>query len=117
MFVAAYGLVTAYTGKTLGEVFENKDLLDDVKGIMDEIKIIAAKNGINLDKDIVSKSLIKTKSFPHAAKTSFQRDVENPNKKNEGDLFGGTIIRMAHEYGIDINFTNRYYKCPNIWKE
>jgi len=109
IFIAAYGLVTAKTGKTLGEVLEDGELIKDLEGIMKEIKMIADKKNIPLEEDVIRKSIDKARSFPYESKTSFQRDVENPNKKNEKDLFGETIIRFGNEYGIDTNYTKKYY--------
>ncbi|NMC60081.1 MAG: 2-dehydropantoate 2-reductase, partial [Candidatus Methanofastidiosa archaeon] len=109
MFIAAYGLVTAKSGKTLGEVLEDSKLIRDVRGIMAEIKMISDKRNISLDNNVVMNSIDKARSFPYTTKTSFQRDVENPNKKNEKDLFGGTIIRMGKEYNIDTKYTEKYY--------
>ncbi|HNZ61247.1 MAG TPA: 2-dehydropantoate 2-reductase [Methanofastidiosum sp.] len=109
MFIAAYGLVTAKTGKTLGEVLGNNDLLSDVESIIREIKLIADKKRVSLDRDVIKNSIEKARSFPYETKTSFQRDVENPKKKNERDLFGGTIIRLGKEYCIDTKYTEKYY--------
>jgi 2-dehydropantoate 2-reductase len=109
MFIAAYGLVTAKTGKTLGEVFEDSNLIRDVEGIMKEIKIMAEKKGINLGEDVIKSSIDKAKSFPFGTKTSFQRDVEDQNKKNEKDIFGGTILRMGNDYNINTRYTEKYY--------
>ncbi len=109
MFIAAYGLVTAKTGKTLGEVLEDTELIKDVEGIMKEIKIIADKKDISLDKGVITKSIDKARAFPYEAKTSFQRDVESLNKKNEKDLFGGTILRLGKEYNISTKYAEKYY--------
>jgi len=76
---------------------------------MKEIKMIAGKKNISLDKDVIKNSIDKARSFPYETKTSFQRDVENPNKNNEKDLFGGTIIRMGKEYNIDTEYTGKYF--------
>ncbi|TGC09801.1 ketopantoate reductase family protein [Methanolobus halotolerans] len=101
MFIAAFGLVTAAYGKTLGEVLDSPELSELTKSIMNEVEEIAKKLDINLDNDIVETSLSKAKGFPYEAKTSFQRDVELKGEINEGDLFGGTLIR----YGKELNVT------------
>src|SRR5262249_23113731 len=41
-------------------------------------------------------------SFPHGARTSFQRDFENPDKQDERDLFAGAMIRMAEQLGMEL---------------
>ncbi|MDP4144764.1 MAG: 2-dehydropantoate 2-reductase [Bacillota bacterium] len=108
MFISAYGLVTARTRKTLGQILEDSVLLNDVKNIMKEIKEIAYREGVHLDNDIVENSLAKANNFPYDTKTSYQRDVE-ANKNNEGDLFGGTLLRMAGSYNIDTPTIKKYY--------
>lgn len=108
MFISGYGLVTAKTGKTLGEVLENDELIRDVKGIMTEIRDLADKNGVELDADVILKSLEKAKSFPYETKTSFQRDVENLNKRNEKEIFANTIIRLGLELNVKTEFTHKY---------
>jgi 2-dehydropantoate 2-reductase len=109
VFIAAYGLITAYSSKTLGEVAADKDLFKTVKDIMKEIETIARAKGVALSDDIVDKSAQKAFSFPMETKTSYQRDIEKKGTKNEGDLFGGTIVRMGRELGISTPKTDEVY--------
>lgn len=109
MFIAAYGLVTASFKKTLGEVFAHDGLRRRTKSIMEEIKAISAAMNIPLSPDIVERSLSKAEDFPFEAKTSFQRDVERKGKLNEGDLFGGTIIRLADTLHVPAPATTEVY--------
>jgi 2-dehydropantoate 2-reductase len=109
IFIAAFGLVTAYSGKTLGEVMENEDLTNMVYGIMQEIVSIAGKKSIILPEDIIEKSIDKANNFPYQTRTSFQRDVESWPKPNEGDLYGGTILREGAIYSVPTPFTEKVY--------
>jgi 2-dehydropantoate 2-reductase len=109
IFIAAFGLVTAYSGKTLGEVTGNEKLNDKVRGIMQEIVSIAAKKGVKLPDDMVERSIKKAGNFPQDAKTSFQRDVELWPKPNEGDLYGGAILREGAALGIPTPYTETAY--------
>ncbi len=109
MFIAAYGLVTAVFNKTVGEVLENPELSKKTKSIMEEIDQIAKKLNIPLENGIVEKSLLKASQFPYETKTSFQRDVESKGKVNEGDVFGGTIIRLGLELGVKTEVTEEIY--------
>lgn len=109
VFIAAYGLITAYSSKTLGEVAADRDLFTTVKKIMKEIALIARAKGVALSDDIVERSAQKASQFPMETKTSYQRDVEAKGIKNEGDLFGGTIIRMGRESGIPTPITDEIY--------
>jgi 2-dehydropantoate 2-reductase len=109
IFIAAFGLVTASSGKTLGEVMEDEELRNKVHGIIQEIVSIAGKKAVKLPEDIIEKSLKKAGNFPFNARTSYQRDVENRPKPNEGDLYGGTILREGAASGIPTPVTEVVY--------
>lgn len=100
VFIAPFGLVCARYNKTIGEVMKSEELSGIVKNIMHEIYAIAAKKNISLPADVVEKTYLSGRSFPSDTKTSFQRDVENMNKPDERDLFGGSIIRMGKDMGV-----------------
>jgi 2-dehydropantoate 2-reductase len=108
VFISAFGLVTAASGKSLGGVLADESLLDDVRGIMSEVVGIASREGVCLDPDAVSKALAKASGFPPQTKTSLQRDVE-AGGQDEGDLFGGTIIRLGRRLGVPTPTTERIY--------
>lgn len=109
MFIAAFGLVSAASGSTLGGIMEDERLRKQVTDIMREIAGIAGKKHVRLPGDIVERSLSKASSFPWDTKTSFQRDVE-AGKRNEGDLFGGTIIREGTALGVSTPVTEAVYQ-------
>lgn len=105
IFISAYGMVTASEDKTLGQILESKELSSKVLGIMNEIVAVATKQGVNLPSNIVEESFNKGKNFPYETKTSFQRDFEQPNKPNERELYGDTIVRLGELHGIDVSMT------------
>lgn len=109
MFIAAFGLVTATYNKTLGEVLKDIILTNSVKGIMGEIEEIANSLNVPLPSDIIETSYFKAKQFPPETKTSFQRDVESKGNLNEGDLFGGTLIRFGEKLNIPTPETRDVY--------
>ncbi len=110
IFIASFGLVAALFRKTLGEVFSDQALRELVRGIMNEVALLARKKGVDLPEDVVDSSLAKAKSFPFETKTSFQRDVETKGSRNEADLFGGTIIRTGKTLGVDTPITRSIYE-------
>ncbi len=110
VFIASFALVSAYSGKTLGEIRKNSVLNDTARRIAGEIVSLANARRIRLPQNIVEESLKKADSFPPETKTSYQRDLEIPGKPNEGDIFGGTIIRMGRELGIPTPVTESVYK-------
>ena len=109
VFIAGYGLVTAYTAKTFGEILSDPELKELVRRVMEEIAAVAKKKGVKLADTIVTDSLQTGNNFPPETKTSFQRDIEAKAKRNEGDLFGGTIIRLGKELGVPTPVTESIY--------
>jgi len=106
IFISALSLITAYSGKTIGEVLYDDKLKSMTENIMQEVVLVGKAKNIDFEQDIVAKTLQKAKGFPYETKTSFQRDYEKGKIKNEGDIFGGTLIRLAEEHNISI-FTIR----------
>jgi 2-dehydropantoate 2-reductase len=109
VFIASFGLVTANYDRTIGEVLQSEELSSQVKDIMKEIVDIAHEKRIPLPTTIIADSVAKARSFPIGTKTSFQRDYENPSKKDERDLFGGAIIRMGEQLRVKTESTRTVY--------
>lgn len=108
VFISAFGLVSAASRKTVGEVLADAPLLEDVRGIMNEVLGLAVQEGIALDPDIIPATLAKASGFPPETKSSLQRDVE-VGGRDEGDLFGGTILRLGERFGVPTPVTERVY--------
>ena len=117
MFIASYGLVTAYKNQTFGEIINDKDSINKVLSIMNEIYNISEAEGVNLPKDIVKISFDKINNFPSETKTSFQRDFENKDKKDERDLFGQAIIDLGIKNNINTDVTKYIFNELNKIKK
>lgn len=109
MFIAGYGLVAALHENTLGQILESRELSQYVTGIMQEIDTIAKALEIPLKSNAVDDSFNKARQFPFETKTSFQRDIELKGKINEGDLFGGAILRYGKKLEVSTYVTERVY--------
>jgi len=106
VFIAAFGLVTAASRKSLGEVLGDERLLADARGIMDEVVALAEREGVALDPQVVAHAMVRASGFPFETRTSFQRDVE-AGGPDEGGLFGGTILRLGKRLGVPTPTTDR----------
>lgn len=100
----------------VGEILEDQDLSNEVRSIMSEIYNLAKAQSIALPESIVEESYEKGRRFPYETRTSFQRDYEITGKKDERDLFGGTILRMGEEYKVDIKQTKHIYESLDMKK-
>jgi len=109
IFIAAFGLVSVHTGKTLGEIMEDSAARDMVRSIMVEVSNLAKGKGISLPSNVVEESLNKANKVPRETKSSYQRDVESGKRANEGDIYGGAIIRMGEELGVATPVTAAVY--------
>jgi 2-dehydropantoate 2-reductase len=110
IFIAPYGLVTGMSSKTIGEVIADQHLASLVQRIQKEIAAIARAKGIHLPVDAAQKAFESGKAFPFDTKTSFQRDLEVLRKPHEGDIFGGTILRLGQETGVPTPVTADVYQ-------
>lgn len=110
IFIASFGLVTACFDKTIGEVMESRELSSYAKSVISETVSLAKQQNIVLPSGIEESSFNKAKNFPHETKTSFQRDFERLNKKDERELFGGTVIRLCKDEKIDCPVTEKLYE-------
>ncbi len=106
LFIASLGMVTAFSQKTFGQILESPELTGYARSIMDEIYVIAVKKRIKLPPDIVAATLDKVRSFPYETMTSFQRDVQMNPDRHEGEILGGTVIRMGRELGVPTPITD-----------
>lgn len=108
LLVASFALVSAHTGQTLGGIIYDKNSREILEKIMEEIVIIADRKNIKLHDNIIEDTIEFCKDYPDV-KPSYLRDIEK-GKKNEGDLFGGAIIRMGKELGVPTPMTVSIYK-------
>lgn len=99
-FIAAFALVTADAGRSIGAVLADAALRATAASVMEEIRVIARARGVALSETIVEESLAKGATFPFGLKTSFQRDYEAAGKADERETLGGTVVRMGAALGI-----------------
>jgi 2-dehydropantoate 2-reductase len=109
IFIVSFALVTAAFDKTIGEVMASPELGGYARAVMEEVAGLARAKGVALPEAIVETTYRKGNDFPPETKTSFQRDVEQADKPDERDLFGGTVMRMGTALGIATPATQELY--------
>lgn len=100
MFIAPFSLVTAASGKTLGEVLASEKELALAKALMGEVKALADAAKVALPETVIEDTLVRAGRFPADTRTSFQRDFAVAGKPDERDFFAGSVLRMGRRYGI-----------------
>lgn len=111
VFVAAFALVTAFYGISIGEVLERPEARQLVVALIGEIKGLAKVEGVRLSDHIADEVLAQAASFPAPIRTSYQRDLEAGKPCNEGEIFGGTILGLGEKHGLATPTTDRIYKA------
>jgi 2-dehydropantoate 2-reductase len=101
-FIASYALITGLSGKSFGQILEDRDLSASVMEILKELYAIAVAKGIRLPESLIQESYENARKFPYEATTSFARDLRVAGKPNEADLFGATILRLGEELGVPV---------------
>ena len=107
LLIAAYASMTSYYEKPLG--FIAKEKIDELKKVLFEIKSVADKKGINIDKDVIEKILKRVVTLPYESKTSMQLDYEK-GKKTEVEALCGYIVKEAKKLGINTPLMKKYYQ-------
>ncbi len=115
VFIAAFGLVTAAHRVSFGEVLAGPEMRRQARAVMEEIVRLAAAGGVALPADVVDSALQAASSFPPETRTSYQRDIEARSARNEGDLFGGTILRLGRERGVPTPVTAELAAAIDRW--
>ncbi len=111
LFIASFGLVTAYYDRTFGEILDDASLRGEVVQIMKEICSIASKRDIRLPDGIIDLSLKKAATFPRDTRTSLQRDIHQKKGKSELELFGGTIMDLGKRLDVPTPATRKLYRA------
>ncbi len=100
VFIASLALVTAAHGADFGHVLSAPRLTEQARAVMEEIRRIAEARGIRLPADIAESTVRTAAGFPPETRTSYQRDIEGRAPADEGDLYGGTILRLGRQHGV-----------------
>jgi 2-dehydropantoate 2-reductase len=69
IFITAFSLMTAYSGKTIGAVLSDDKLKSMTENIMKEVILVGKAKNIDFEQDVVEKTLQKAKDFPYETKT------------------------------------------------
>ncbi len=117
VFIASFGLVTAYYDANFGQVLASPEMLGTLRSIMEEIYQLSKARGIALSPSIVEESIEKGRKFAPETRTSFQRDFALPHKKDERELFGGAIVALGKRFSVNVSTAETIYAQLNHRKK
>ena len=107
LLIAAYASMTSYYEKPLGYIAKEK--IDELEKVLFEIKSVADKKGVNIEREVIEKILKRVVTLPYESKTSMQLDFEK-GKKTELEALCGYIAKEAKKFDISVPIMEKYYK-------
>jgi len=99
LFIASFGGITSLCRSTAGEVLDTPETRELFRQAMEEVKLLAHKQGIVLAADVVPSTMTFLESVEPTATSSMQRDVA-AGRPFELEAFSGTIVRLARQHEV-----------------
>lgn len=100
----------AVTRSTYGVVRELKETRILMESVLSEIYKVSQKAGINLNHDIVEKTIAFIDTYPYDSTSSLTRDVWE-GKPSEIDYQNGTVVKLGKQYGVATPINEFIYNC------
>jgi 2-dehydropantoate 2-reductase len=108
LLMCPVGSLTAATGKTYGQIWEDPVLKKKVRDMMLEVVAVARARQIYLPENAVDKTIEMTSSFGYNSKTSMQIDREK-RKQTEIDALTAYLCRAGKESGVPTPLHDEMY--------
>lgn len=101
IFISPTATITSFYNKSIGEILSEKESLEMLKVLIEEVKQIAKAKGIAVADNITELTLNKLKSLPYEATSSMHNDFKNGKPKTELQSLAGCIITEGEKHHIE----------------
>ncbi len=98
--VGANSTATSYFNCSTGEILANKTKSEFLLSLIKEVNQIALANEICFDKEMISVTLEKLRSFPFETTSSMQRDFLKSSIRTELETITGFVVRSGLLFNI-----------------
>jgi 2-dehydropantoate 2-reductase len=113
--VGANSTATSYFKNSTGEILADKTKNEFLLSLLNEVNQVALKKGISFDKDVVSVTMDKLRSFPFGSTSSMQRDFQKRGARTELETITGFIVREGKHLNIQTpTFKIAYEELLNL---
>lgn len=99
IFVCPFASLTSLNDQSIGQIIGSQTSKRLLFGLIDEIREIAACEGVVLSDQIIRSVMERAEMIPEETTTSMQVDFRS-GKKSEIDIFTGYVVRKGKELGI-----------------
>jgi len=108
LFVSPLANATTFLNTTIGGILEDKEGMELMGSLLDELLALAKAYGINFPDDIKESTIEKSRGFPYETKTSLQVDFEK-GKRTELGTFIEFIVNEGKKRGLPVPTHERVY--------
>lgn len=113
LFIASFSGITSVTRAPAGPVMACAESRSLFVQAMREVEAVARAKGIDLDADVVDKTLAFAGSFGATATSSMMRDVV-AGRRLEYDALNGAVVRAGRETGIPTPVHEFIWTCLKV---
>lgn len=104
------GGLLAVTRSNYGELRKLPQTRQMIIDLLNEIYILAQKEGIQVKEDFIDKTISAIDSFPYDSTTSLARDIWE-GKPSEIEYQNGTVVKLAKSYSLKVPVNEFIYNC------
>ena len=116
LFIASFSGVGAMANAPAGVLRSDPKWRAQILSAMAEIYELAHARGIKLPSNAVETVMASIDGLPDDATSSMQRDIA-AGKPSELESQNGSVVRMAHEAGVDVPTHELIYRTLKPWEE
>lgn len=109
--VGANSSATSYFNCSTGEILASKTKSDFLLSLLQEVNQIALARGIIFDRDMISLTMEKLRSFPFETTSSMQRDFQKSDTRTELETITGFVVRSGQQLNIKTPTSNIVYNA------
>lgn len=110
IFISAIATSTSFFNKTVGEIFENSEMENQLRSLINEVTELAKMKQIKLSEDIEELTFSKLKTLPYTATSSMHSDFINKKSKTELESLTGYVISESEKYGLKAPVFEKMYQ-------
>jgi 2-dehydropantoate 2-reductase len=102
-FICAFGGLTALTRLPIGPILASPECRALFEGVMKEVVMVAAAQGLVLPADTLERGLALAAGFEPWARGSLLHDLES-GRRMELEALNGTVVRLARAHGLTLPY-------------
>lgn len=113
VYICALSGMTCIVRSPFEQVVETPETLGLVQGVLSEVDAVARAKGVDIDDDIVGKTMARFQGADRTATSSMFTDLQRGRPLEVGVL-NGAVSRMGMEVGVDTPLNDFIFACLSV---